>query len=99
MIKELLKKKDEEKQVEQFQKYAGQRRLKYAQENSSHLKVKSNYMPASHFKKQFNKEVPEYLLDLVQSGFDIDDLLNMSKKGIDMRTVKKVLRTEQNKSH
>ena len=52
----------------------------------------------SAFKKKFNKEVPEYMLDLVESGMSIEDAIHLDKHEVDMRIVKKVLNAEKSKS-
>lgn len=59
-------------------------------------------MPINMFAKKFNKEVPEYLQDLVESGIDIKAVLNLGDhanfEGMDIKTIKKVLSSMQSKA-
>ena len=95
MIKKKLRETDQKKDLEKFKQITGQKRLKYAAENGSHLKTSFGLVPLNKFKKEYSNEVPEYLKALVESGMKPEEAFRVansdsndpSKKGPDTKAV------------
>eukprot|EP00353_Schmidingerella_taraikaensis_P001708 CAMPEP_0185599246 /NCGR_PEP_ID=MMETSP0434-20130131/82559_1 /TAXON_ID=626734 ORGANISM="Favella taraikaensis, Strain Fe Narragansett Bay" /NCGR_SAMPLE_ID=MMETSP0434 /ASSEMBLY_ACC=CAM_ASM_000379 /LENGTH=143 /DNA_ID=CAMNT_0028228547 /DNA_START=990 /DNA_END=1421 /DNA_ORIENTATION=- len=79
---------------------AGQKRLKYAQENSSHQDVYAGHVPWYKIKREMDSKVPEYLKALVDSGISPEEAMKISKgaandavkKGPDLKAVREAMK-------
>ena len=76
-VKKRLRDEEDKKNLEKFQEMTGKRRIKYAQDNSSHMKTKDGITPMLMLKRELGYQVPEYLKDFVESGMDIDQAFKL----------------------
>ena len=78
-IKKKLKQEEQEKEMQKFKEITGKKRLKYAKDNSSHLKTKAAFIPLLKIKSDYSNKVPDYLKDLAETGIDIEQVLKVSE--------------------
>lgn len=76
-VKKRLRDEEDKKNLEKFQEMTGKRRIKYAQDNSSHMKTKDGITPMLMLKREVGHLVPDYLKDYVDSGMGIDQAFKL----------------------